>query len=97
MSPPLLMATVSDASARAAALAGLLVGVGALASVLRVWIEQVSRTRRLNRALMDSDPSERAEIIKACSVFERKSLDRVQPAPSRRDEIAGRARRRSRD
>jgi hypothetical protein len=74
---PLLIATIGNASVRAAALTGVAVGLGALASVLRVWIEQVARTRRLERALMNSDPSQRAEIIVACSALENKAAKPV--------------------
>jgi hypothetical protein len=44
--------------------------VNALTSVLRTWIEQVSRTRRLIRALEDSRPYQRPGIIRACSQLE---------------------------
>lgn len=42
----------------------------ALASVLRVWIAESSRTRRLIRALEGSKPNQRAGIILACSHLE---------------------------
>ncbi|MGH3207924.1 MAG: hypothetical protein ACRDNO_09190 [Trebonia sp.] len=44
--------------------------VNALTSVLRTWIEQVSRTRRLTRALEDSRPYQRPGIIRACGQLE---------------------------
>lgn len=43
-----------------------------LASVLRTWIEQASRTRRLTKALEDSRPNQRPDIITACSQLEGK-------------------------
>jgi hypothetical protein len=54
------------------ALVGGAVGIQALASVLRTWIKQRSRTRRLARALKDSSPKHRSEIIRAWSEFEGK-------------------------
>jgi hypothetical protein len=53
-------------------LTAVLIGAvaNALTSVLRTWIEQVSRTRRLIRALEDSSPSQRPGIIRACSQLE---------------------------
>ncbi len=41
-----------------------------LASVLRTWIEQQARTRRLAKALENTRPSERPKIIIACSQLE---------------------------
>jgi hypothetical protein len=52
----------------------------ALASVLRTWIEQASRTRRLARALEDSRPNQRPEIIVACSQLEGKPAGRPRVA-----------------
>ena len=56
----------------AAAVIGIAATVKALASVLRTWIEQASRTRRLTRALEDSRPNQRPGIIMACSQLEGK-------------------------
>jgi len=47
--------------------------VKALASVLRTWIEQASRTRRLARSLEGTKPRQRPEIIQACSQLEGRS------------------------
>jgi len=44
--------------------------VKALASVLRTWIEQASRTRRLARSLEGTKPHQRPGIIMACSHLE---------------------------
>lgn len=52
------------------AVIGIGAAVNALTSVLRTWIEQVSRTRRLIRALEDSRPHQRPGIIRACSQLE---------------------------
>lgn len=52
------------------AVLGIGAAVNALTSVLRTWIEQVSRTRRLIRALEDSRPYQRPGIIRACSQLE---------------------------
>jgi hypothetical protein len=53
------------------AVLGIGAAVNALTSVLRTWIEQVSRTRRLIRALEDSRPHQRPGMIRACSQLER--------------------------
>jgi hypothetical protein len=53
------------------AVLGIGAAVNALTSVLRTWIEQMSRTRRLIRALEDSRPYQRPGIIRACSQLER--------------------------
>jgi hypothetical protein len=71
-----------------AAVIGVATGAKALASVLRTWIEQASRTRRLIKALEDSRPNQRPGIITACSELEGRSAgksggdksDRVLPA-----------------
>lgn len=55
------------------AVLGLAIGARALASVLRTWIEQTSRTRRLDKALEDSRPNQRPGIILACSQLEGKA------------------------
>lgn len=51
--------------------------VRALTSLLRTWIEQASRTRRLKRALKNTKPNQRAEIIEACSRFEGEASGKV--------------------
>src|SRR6266498_5136099 len=52
---------------------GIAIGLKALASIVRTWIEQTSRTRRLYMALEGSSPNQRSEIILACSELEGKS------------------------
>lgn len=69
MSSQLLIETTGRIAVLVAAL-GIASGAKALASVLRTWIEQASRTRRLIKALEDSRPSQRAEIITAFSQVE---------------------------
>jgi hypothetical protein len=73
MSSTLLVATMSNLPVLAAA-----IGVNALASVLRIWIEQTSRTRRLDKALADAEPQERPDIIQACSQLEQEHLVRPE-------------------
>jgi hypothetical protein len=53
-----------------AAAFGIAIGANALASVLRTWIEQAFRTRRLIKALEGSRPNQRPGIIIACSQLE---------------------------
>jgi len=48
----------------------------ALASVLRTWIEQASRTRRLARSLEGTKPHQRPRIIEACGQLEERSIRR---------------------
>lgn len=55
---------------------GIASGTKALASVLRVWIEQASRTRRLSKALEGSTPNQRPGIITACSQLEGRPADK---------------------
>jgi hypothetical protein len=55
---------------RVALIVVIATGVRALASVLRTWIEQRFRTRRLREALEGSLPNQRSEIITACSQLE---------------------------
>lgn len=69
MALPLLVETTGSVAALATAL-GIASGAKAFASVARTWIEQVSRTRRLTKALEDSKPDQRPEIIQACSRLE---------------------------
>ena len=65
--------------------------VRALASVLRTWIEQASRTRRLARSLEGTKPHQRPGIIMACSHLEGNSTDgqgnQKRTAGSRRQNI----------
>jgi hypothetical protein len=44
----------------------------ALASVLRVLIEEAARTSRFNRSVEGASPDQRSEIIKAWSRLERR-------------------------
>jgi hypothetical protein len=69
MSSHLLTEPTNQAAVVAAAL-GTAAIMKALASVLRTWIEQASQTRRLTKALEDSRPNQRPEIIMACSQLE---------------------------
>jgi hypothetical protein len=69
--------------------------VRALASVLRTWIEQTSRTRRLTRAIEGAKPHQRSGIIIACGQLERRCSGRpdddedgVPPAASGHGEQA---------
>jgi hypothetical protein len=48
----------------------LATAIKALASVLRTWIEQTSRTRRLTRSLEGTKPYQRSGIIMACGQLE---------------------------
>ena len=50
----------------------LAAAIKAMAPVLRTWIEQASRTRRLTRFLEDTEPHQRAGII-ACGQLEGRS------------------------
>jgi hypothetical protein len=63
----------------AAALIALVLAaiVKAVASVLRTWIEQASRTRRLAASLEGTKPYQRPGIIVACSHLEGSSLDKL--------------------
>lgn len=69
MSSHLLLEATGGVGATLAVL-GVIVSARPLALVLRTWIEQTSRTRRLIKALEDSRPSQRPQIIKACSELE---------------------------
>jgi hypothetical protein len=71
MSSHLVVEATGQIVLMAAAL-GIAATTKALASVLRAWIEQAARTRRLARALKDSRPGQRAEIIMAISQLEGK-------------------------
>lgn len=54
----------------------LAAAIKALASVLRIWIEQASRTRRLTRSLEGTKPHQRPGIIIACGQLEERSAGR---------------------
>jgi hypothetical protein len=69
MSSQLLIETAGRVTVLVAAL-GIATCAKALALVLRTWIEQASRTRRLTKALENSRPNQRPEIIVACSQLE---------------------------
>ena len=69
MPSPLLVAA-TDCVPELASAIGIAFVLNALASVLRVWIKQSARTRRLNIALENSEPSQRPGIIMACSRLE---------------------------
>lgn len=71
MSSHLLTEPAGQAAVVAAVL-GIAATAKAAASVLRTWIEEASRTRRLTRALADSRPNQRPGIIMACSQLEGK-------------------------
>lgn len=71
MSSQLLTETAGRVAVLIAAI-GIATGAKALASVLRTWIEQASRTRRFVKALEDSKPNQRPGIIMACSQLEGK-------------------------
>jgi hypothetical protein len=70
MTPAALLEALGQFPVVAGTAAGVLMGLNALASVLRVLIEQRSRTRRFVLALENSDPRERPEIIAACGRLE---------------------------
>lgn len=70
MTPDAIFAALGQFPLVAGIAAGVLMGLNALASVLRVWIEQRSRTQRFVLALRNSDPHERPEIIAACGRLE---------------------------
>jgi hypothetical protein len=64
---------LTDTTGRIAAVfiaLALATAIKALASVLRTWIEQASRTRRLTRSLEGTKPHQRAGIIVACGQLE---------------------------
>lgn len=86
---------LSDPTGRIAAVmiaVALAAGIKALASVLRTWIEQASRTRRLTRSLEGTKPHQRPGIIKACGQLEGKSAGRLGSGetdhPARADRTA---------
>jgi hypothetical protein len=56
--------------AMVSAVVGGAVGATSFASVLRTWIKQRSRTRRLTSALKDSAPKHRPKIIRAWREYE---------------------------
>jgi hypothetical protein len=55
---------------------------GAVAAVLRTWIVQASRTRRLTKALEGSRPGQRPPIILACSRLEKDSDEKSAATPT---------------
>ena len=69
MSSQLLIETTGRVALVAIAL-GIVAVAKALASVLRTWVEQSFRTRRLIKALEDTRPNQRPGIILACSELE---------------------------
>ena len=69
MSSQLLIGGTGQVALIVAAL-GIAATAKALSSVLRIWIEQAFRTRRLAKALEDTRPSQRPEIITAISQLE---------------------------
>jgi hypothetical protein len=89
MSSPLFITTISHVPVLTAAAIGIAIGLNALVSVLRMWIEQASRTRRFVRALENSEPSQRPGIIMACSQLEGKSAS--QPGDGKTDETSTKA------
>jgi hypothetical protein len=82
MSSHLVIEATGQVAVMAAAI-GIAASAKALASVLRTWIEQASRTRRLARALEDARPGQRAEIIMAISQLEGKSAGELGDAADR--------------
>jgi hypothetical protein len=87
--PSYLLIEATGRVAVIAAAFGIASGAKALASVLRIWIAQASRTRRLSKALEGSTPNQRPAIIMACSQLEGvpagkpgcDTADRTLPAP----------------
>jgi hypothetical protein len=82
---------LTDPAARIAAVLialALAAAIKALASVLRIWIEQASRTRRLTRSLEGTKPHQRPGIIIACGQLEGRSAggcgsdEADRPAPA---------------
>src|ERR1700760_97523 len=71
--PAHLVIEATGATAVIAVAFGIRAIARATASVLRVWIEQSHCTRRLRRSLENAKPTERTEIIKACSQLEEKA------------------------
>jgi hypothetical protein len=70
MSSPIFVDIASHVTMISAVVGGA-VGATSFASVLRTWIKQRSRTRRLASALKGSDPKHRPKIIRAWRKFER--------------------------
>ena len=82
---------LTDPTARIAAVliaVALAAAIKALASVLQIWIEQASRTRRLTRSLEGTKPHQRPGIIIACGQLEGRSAggrgsdEADRPAPA---------------
>ena len=68
--------------AMVAAILGTAVAVKAFASVLRTWIEQAFRTRRLKQALEGSRPKQRKSIITAVGRLEAASPSEERDRPA---------------
>jgi hypothetical protein len=71
----------------------ILVALGltkATASVLKTWIEEISCTRRLEKALENTSPRHRSEIIKACSQLENHQSKDLSEEPDNATPTAGR-------
>jgi hypothetical protein len=66
---------------------GIAISLKALASVARTWIEQAACTRRLGKALEGARPSQRPEIILACSRLEGRAVG--EPDSDVTDEAVG--------
>jgi hypothetical protein len=58
----------------------LAVLAAAAASVLKKWIEETSRTRRLIKSIEGAEPPQRSEIIRACSQLEYRPIRQPDPA-----------------
>jgi hypothetical protein len=65
-----VLTEAANSTAICMAVIGIGAALNAVMSVLRTWIEQTFRTRRLTRALEDSKPHQRPEIIRAFSLLE---------------------------
>jgi hypothetical protein len=63
----------------------LAVLAAAAASVLKKWIEETSRTRRLITSIDGAKPPQRSEIIRACSQFEYRPTQQPDQAESDTD------------
>jgi hypothetical protein len=68
----------------------LATAIKALASVLRTWVEQTSRTRRLTRSLEGTKPHQRPGIIIACGQLEGRSAGRRGSDEAKRPAAADR-------
>ncbi len=68
--PSHMLANATDRVVLLALALALATVARALSSVLRTWIEQAFRTRRLIRSLEDAKPDQRPGIIIACGQLE---------------------------